>query len=204
MTICVTDFGSTPAPRRLPGSLPSVGYMVLPAPASIMITLPPRRMRKLFTGIWNVPLSEPPPSRSTCAASISTTLSSDVGKVPSLRPCTSTSPIRILGNVMSEPFPRQRDHASRRHDDGDGKYGKRRDEAAVGISQDVTDHQRRQRPGHLRDQGPHALRLAHILSADDAVHQHFGAGDADLLRAQRADHQDNAPGWVPREGAPPQ
>jgi hypothetical protein len=47
----VTAPGSTPAARKLSGSLPSVGCMVLPAPASIMIVLPPRRMRKLFTGM---------------------------------------------------------------------------------------------------------------------------------------------------------
>src|SRR5271165_6763310 len=149
MMICVTAFGSMPAARKLSGSLPSVGYIVLPAPASIMITLSPRRMTKLFTGMGNVPLlSVSPTSCRACARSMSTTLSSEVGSVPSLKPCTCTPPTVMLGksaSAISKSLPGERDHAAGGDHDGHREHRERRDEAAPRIGENVTDHHWRQR-----------------------------------------------------------
>src|SRR5271170_4988475 len=180
MTICVTAFGSMPAARKLLGSLPSVGYIVLPAPASIMITLSPRRMTKLFTGMGKTPLlSVSPTSCSACVRSMSTTLSSAVGSVPSLRPYTCTPPTVMLGKsdvaksdvVMSKSFPGERNHAGGGDHDGHREHRERGDKAAPRISENVADHHRRQSARHLRQQCAHALRLAHVGRTDDAVHK---------------------------------
>src|ERR1700758_4912219 len=183
MTICVTAFGSMPAARRLSGSLPSVGYIVLPAPASIMITLSPCRMTKLFTGMGKVPLpSTLPISCRAFARSMSTIRSSEVGSVPSLRPCTCTQPTVMLGKpdvAMSKSFSRKSDHAAGGDHDGHREHRERREKAASRIGEYVADHHRRQCARHLRQQRTHALRLTHVGGTDDAVHQHFGAQYAD-------------------------
>src|ERR1700733_6026056 len=190
MTIWVIAFGSMPAARRLAGSRPSVGYIVLPAPASIMITVPPRRMTKLFTGIGKVPVSSASPtSLCACARSMSTTLSSAVGSVPSLNPCTFTPPTvmlskRVISDIaISKSFFGECDHAAGGDHDGHREHRERRQKAAPRIGEDVADHHRRQRAHHLRQECAHALRLAHVGRADDTVQQHFGARYADLLRA---------------------
>src|ERR1700689_4440925 len=106
--------------------------MVLPAPASIRMVLPPRRIRKLFTGMWSEPSAVPPTSRSDTARSMPTTRSSEVLRMPSLRPCTSTSPTRMLGSAISKSFPGQRDHAAGGDYDGGGENGEGYNEGAAG------------------------------------------------------------------------
>src|SRR5215469_4237777 len=177
MTMCVTAFGSMLAARRLFGSLPSVGYIVLPAPASIMINFSPRRMTKLFTGMGKVPLpSASPTNCSAFARSMSTIRSSEVGSAPSLKPCTRTPPTVMLGKpdvAMSKSFPGESDHAAGGDRDGDREHRERREKATPRRGENVADHHRRQCARHLRHQRAHALRLGHIGGTDDAVHQHM-------------------------------
>src|ERR1051326_1980644 len=173
----VTLSGGTPAARRFSGNLPSVGCMVLPAPASIMITLPPRRIRKLLTGMNTEP-SALPTSCTAWARSMPRTRSTEVFRRPSLKPLTATSPTCITGAAISKALPRECDHAAGRDHHGSGEERERHDEGAVGDFQHVADHDRRERAEHLRHERPHALRLAHVGRADHAVHQHLGAGNA--------------------------
>src|SRR5579871_636807 len=179
----VTLSGGTPAARKFSGSLPSVGCMVLPAPASIMITLPARRSRKLLTGMNTEP-SALPTSCAAWARSMPSTRSTEVFRSPSLKPSTATSPTCMRGTAISKALPRQRDHAAGRNHDGGGEERERHDESAVRYFQNVADHDRREGAEHLRHERTHALRLAHVCGADHAVHQHLGAGNTDLLGAQ--------------------
>src|SRR6202030_2755974 len=119
---------------------------------------------------------------SATARSMPMTRSSDVFRMPSLKPCTSTSPTRMLGSDISIPFPGERDHAARRDHHGDREECEWYDERAAGERQDVADHNRRKCAEHLRDEGAHALGFSHIRGANHAVHQHLGTGNADLLR----------------------
>src|SRR5215831_13687172 len=116
------------------------------------------------------------------------TRSIDVLRMPSLRPSTSTSPTRRRGAVISQSLPGERDHAARGYDDGHGQHSESASEAA-GERNEVSDHRGREGAEHLGDEGAHALGLAHVLSAHHAVHEHLTAGNADLLSAKGANHQ---------------
>src|SRR5580704_4656048 len=172
--------------------------MVLPAPASMRMTLPPRRMRKLLTGMKTEP-SALPTNCAACARSMPMTRSTEVLRTPSLNPCTSTSPTRMLGAAISETFSAERDHTAGRNDHCGGEKREWDNERAARDIQKVADHDRRKRAKHLGDAGAHTLRLCHIESADHAVHEHLGARDSDLLRAQRTNHQHHAPSCARRQ-----
>ena len=92
--------GATPCARRFSGSLPSVGPIVWPAPASISARLPPRSSRKAFTEIGNGSVVLSPASRSFSSGSMPSTTSSEVVSTPSLSAVTWMSPIFLVNACM--------------------------------------------------------------------------------------------------------
>src|SRR3954469_6633125 len=126
----VMSSGARPPARRLSGSLPNVGCMVLPAPASMRTVAPSRWNRKLLTGMKTEPSGCAPASAAASLRSMSKSRSSDVLSMPSSKTRRSRAPMRTV-RVMSESLARQRDHAACRDDDRHRKAGEAAGEAAA-------------------------------------------------------------------------